>query len=219
MFQQCFYTTVEKNCSIPCQEKHNLYTCQEKVCSANCGRGDCGFEQCLLNTTKISFDNTTTTSTTSIDDAAVSACQCKCFKSLGDTKTFEVLPDYPNFPICKDKFCECLDCFKMVAFERLVKKRRDECLSPTNLPKVSGNFVDCRYHQSQIPKYIKECASSFSCNTTTDSGACSTNTNSTTVASTASNITANITAKNTSTISTSTTTTTTTKCLFTFEAF
>ena len=90
--------------------------------------------------------------------AAVSDCQCKCFQTLGDTRTYVKLSGYPNFPICNKKFCGCLNCFKLVGFERLVKKRRDECLSPTELPKVSGNFVDCRYHGRQTPSSLNSVA-------------------------------------------------------------
>ena len=121
------------------------------MCRTTCGRPDCGYEGCLA---------------AAGDAGAVQQCQCNCFKSLPlfqDPLT--TIVDYPNFPICKEKYCGCLDCFKLVGFERLVKKRRDECLRPTEA-KVSGSFADCQYQGRLTPAFINQCKDTVKCNST-----------------------------------------------------
>ena len=134
----------------PCEEDLPLYLCQRDKCTA-CWDTDgalsptCAYEKWLyMNSTKPLHP------------------QCNdCYKTL-----------IQQFPIdkTKKKFCatsdwDGLDCLGLAGFDqksRVVKARRDRCLSPNGVPKqeprLSGNFVDCRYQGRQTFEYIDTCA-------------------------------------------------------------
>ena len=125
-FQQCSTTITDKECAIPCQDKTNRFTCQETACRTTCGRTVCGYEGCLLGAAGVAAAACAADPTSAACAAgpagAVAACQCNCFKTLLPFKAnLTAIVDYPNFPICTEKYCGCLDCFKLVGFERLVK--------------------------------------------------------------------------------------------------
>jgi len=135
-YRDCYSTKTNPNCVAKCQTEANAYTCQQKECQ-NCPDNSCTFENCLVSANGNSTDK--------ID------CQCNCFKTLDDITTPK------KYEGCgSSNSSNCIDCFKMIGFERLMKKKRDFCLNAPSEPYL-GNFGDCRQRERETFTPLRLC--------------------------------------------------------------